>query len=171
MLSITRENDVRGLNFHVDNLPFISRHLRRLELYDTKLNDSFLDLSGCPGLEDQYIYNGDFVHAKRISSKSVKHLSVIDSCFNEQIRTIIDVPSTISLWLENPWDRTPVLRSMPLLAVSFVRFGTDCMCWMSAIILNQGIVMMSTVKGVMAWKVIILTVALPMSPKTRNLCF
>jgi hypothetical protein len=74
-----------------------------------------------------YINNGDFDHAKRISSKSVKHLSVIDSSFNEQIRTIIDVPSTISLWLENPWDRTPVLGSMPLLAVAFVRFGTDCM--------------------------------------------
>ncbi|CAD6228849.1 unnamed protein product [Miscanthus lutarioriparius] len=127
MLSITRENDVRGLHFHVDNLPLVSRHLRRLELYDTKLNDSFIDLSGCPGLEDLYINNGDFDHAKRISSKSVKHLSVIDSSFNEQIRTIIDVPRTISLWLENPWDGTPVLMSMPLLAVAFVRFGTDCM--------------------------------------------
>ncbi|XP_021312342.1 putative F-box/LRR-repeat protein At3g44810 [Sorghum bicolor] len=127
VLSITRENDVRGLHFHVDNLPLVSRHLRRLELYDTKLSDSFLDLSGCPGLEDLYIDNGDFGNAKRISSKSVKHLSVTNSCFNEQIRTIIDVPSTISLWLESPWDRTPVLGSMPLLAVAFVRFGTDCM--------------------------------------------
>ena len=127
VLSITRENDVRGLHFHVDNLPLVSRHLRRLELYDTKLSDSFLDLSGCPGLEDLYVDNGDFGNAKRISSKSVKHLSVTNSCFNEQIRTIIDVPSTISLWLESPWDRTPVLGSMPLLAVAFVRFGTDCM--------------------------------------------
>jgi hypothetical protein len=126
-LSITREEDPRGLHFHVDNLSLVSRHLRRLELNDTGLNDSFLDLSGCPALEDLYIDNGNFVHAKRISSKSVKHLTIIDSNFNKQIRTIIDVPSTVSLHLEDPWFRTPVLRSMPLLAVAVVRSGTDCM--------------------------------------------
>ncbi|XP_021316736.1 F-box/LRR-repeat protein At3g59200 isoform X2 [Sorghum bicolor] len=124
-LSITREEDPTGLHFYVDNLPLVSRHLRRLELNDTGLNDSFLDLSGCPGFEDLYISNGGFVHAKRISSKSVKHLTVIDSSFNKPVRTVIDVPSVVSLQLEDPWDRTPVLGSMPLLAVAFVRLGTD----------------------------------------------
>ncbi|KAF8730860.1 hypothetical protein HU200_016727 [Digitaria exilis] len=123
-LSITREDDPSGICFHVDNLPLVSRHLRRLELYDTELNDSFLDFSGCPGLEELVIYNGGFERAKRISSKSVKRLSVLDCSFNERRRTLIDVPSLISLQLEDPWDRTPVLGSMPLLVAASVRLGT-----------------------------------------------
>ncbi|CAL4931338.1 unnamed protein product [Urochloa decumbens] len=125
-LSITRENDVRGLRFHVDNLPLVSRHLRRLELYDTESNDSFLDFSGCPGLEELEINNGGFIRAKRISSKSVKWLSVIDCSFNDRFRTRIDVPSLISLQLDDPWDRTPVLGSMPLLVAASVRLDTGC---------------------------------------------
>ncbi|KAF8711286.1 hypothetical protein HU200_029307 [Digitaria exilis] len=124
MLSITREDDPGGICFHVDNLPLVSRHLRRLELYDTELNDSFLDFLGCPGLEELVIYNGGFERAKRISSKSVKRLSVLDCSFNERRRTLIDVPSLISLQLEDPWDRTPVLGSMPFLVAASVRLGT-----------------------------------------------
>ncbi|CAN6294854.1 unnamed protein product [Urochloa humidicola] len=129
-LNISRENDARGLRFHVDNLPLFSKHLTRLVLYDTELNDSFLDFSGCPGLEELEINNGGIVRAKRISSKSLKWLSVIDCRFNNQLRTRIDVPSLMSLQLDDPWFRTPVLGSMPLLVAASVRLGTGCvMSW------------------------------------------
>uniref|UniRef100_A0ACD5WAF6 Uncharacterized protein n=1 Tax=Avena sativa TaxID=4498 RepID=A0ACD5WAF6_AVESA len=121
-LNISRESHVSGPYFYVDNLPLVSRHLRSLELIDTGLNDSFLDFAACPALEDLVIYNGSFVHVRKISSKSLKRLAIIDSSFNQHIRTRIYVPSLISLRLEDNWDRTPVLESMPLLMAAFVRF-------------------------------------------------
>jgi hypothetical protein len=96
--------------------------LTKLKLIDTGLNDSFLDFAACPALEDLVIYNGSFVHVSKISSKSLKRLAIIDSSFNQHTRTRIYVPSLITLWLEDNWDRTPVLESMPLLMAAFVRF-------------------------------------------------
>ncbi|WVZ53594.1 hypothetical protein U9M48_004512, partial [Paspalum notatum var. saurae] len=123
-LSISREDKAEGLHFYVDNLPLVSRHLTRLELTDTGLNDSFLDLSGCPLLEDLEIYNGCFVCVKRILSNSVKRLTIECSIFSDNIRTRIDVPSIVSLRVKDPsWGRTPTLGSMPLLVEAFVRFG------------------------------------------------
>ncbi|WVZ53623.1 hypothetical protein U9M48_004537, partial [Paspalum notatum var. saurae] len=123
-LSISREDKAEGLHFYVDNLPLVSRHLTRLELTDTGLNDSFLDLSGCPLLEDLEIYNGCFVCVKRILSNSVKRLTIECSIFSDNIRTRIDVPSIVSLRVKDPsWGKTPTLGSMPLLVEAFVRFG------------------------------------------------
>ncbi|GJN28019.1 hypothetical protein PR202_gb16099 [Eleusine coracana subsp. coracana] len=122
-LSITREDHDLGLYFSVSALPIISRHLRRLELYDTRLNDSILNFSGCPVLEELEIYNGNFVHSTKMLSKSVKHLSLLDCSASEQLRTYIDVPNLLSLRLEDPSDRTPVLGSMPSLVSAFVRYG------------------------------------------------
>ncbi|GJN06669.1 hypothetical protein PR202_ga24423 [Eleusine coracana subsp. coracana] len=122
-LSITREDRDLGLYFSVSSLPIISRHLRRLELYDTRLNDSIINFSGCPVLEELEIYNGNFVHSTKMLSKSVKHLSLLDCSASEQLRTYIDVPNLLSLRLEDPSDRTPVLGSMPSLVSAFVRYG------------------------------------------------
>ncbi|KAK1646550.1 hypothetical protein QYE76_064355 [Lolium multiflorum] len=121
-LFISRESPDLGLYFYVDNLPLVSRNLRILELIDTGLNDSFLDFAACPALEVLVIYNGSFVHVRKISSKSLKRLAIVDSSFNQHIRTRIYVPSLVSLRLEDNWDRTPVLESMPLLMDAFVRF-------------------------------------------------
>ncbi|TVU25716.1 hypothetical protein EJB05_28221 [Eragrostis curvula] len=124
-LSISREDHDSGLYFFVDNLPIVSRHLTRLELTHTGLNDSFLDFSGCPVLEDLVIYNGNFVHVKKIQSKSLKNLSLLDCTNNNQLRTYIDVPNLLSLRLEDPSDRTPVLGSMPSLVTAFVRYSVQ----------------------------------------------
>jgi hypothetical protein len=121
-LNISRESHPLGLYFYVDSLPLVSQHLTKLTLIDTGLNDSFLDFAACPALEDLVIYNGSFVHVSKISSKSLKRLAIIDSSFNQHTRTRIYVPSLITLWLEDNWDRTPVLESMPLLMAAFVRF-------------------------------------------------
>ncbi|KAM0900101.1 hypothetical protein ACQ4PT_020824 [Festuca glaucescens] len=123
-LNVSRESqDCRlGLYFYVDSLPLASRHLTRLELIDAGLNDSFLDFAGCPALKELIIINGFCVHVSKISSRSLKRLAIIDSSFNQHIRTRICVPSLVSLRLEDNWDRTPVLESMPLLMDAFVRF-------------------------------------------------
>lgn len=96
--------------------------MTRLELIDTGLNDSFLDFAGCPALEDLVVINGCFVHVRKISSTSLKRLAIIDSSFNQHTRTRIYVPSLVSLRLEDNWDRTPVLESMPSLKAAFIRF-------------------------------------------------
>ncbi|CAM0874787.1 unnamed protein product [Alopecurus aequalis] len=121
-LYMSRDSHRLGVHFYVDNLPLVSRNLRILELIDTGLNDSFLDFAACPALEDLVIYNGCFVHVRKISSESLKRLTIIEGSFNQHIRTRIYVPSLISLRLEDNWDRTPVLESMPLLKAAFVRF-------------------------------------------------
>lgn len=108
--------------FNVDNLPIISRHLTRLEIIKARLNGCFLDFSRCPGLEDLVIHDCCLQRVKRISSKSVKHLSVEHSVFGLRPRTYIDVPSIVSLRLVH-LDSTPMLGTMPLLADAFVRLG------------------------------------------------
>uniref|UniRef100_A0A8R7U6T0 F-box domain-containing protein n=1 Tax=Triticum urartu TaxID=4572 RepID=A0A8R7U6T0_TRIUA len=122
LLRLDISRDGYGVYFYVDNLPLASQHLTRLELIDTGLNDSFLDFAGCPVLEDLVIINGCFVHVRRISSKSLKRLAIADSSFNQHARTRIYAPSLVSLRLEDNWDRTPVLDSMPSLKAAFVRF-------------------------------------------------
>lgn len=112
-----------GVYFSVSALPLVSRHLRGLELYDTKLNDSILDFAGCPVLKEFEIFNFNFVHATRMLSKSLKHLSLLDCSASEQLRTHIHVPNLLSLQLEDPSDRTPVLGSMPLLVFAVVTYG------------------------------------------------
>ncbi|KAI4997635.1 hypothetical protein ZWY2020_052977 [Hordeum vulgare] len=122
LLRLHISRDGYGVNFYVDNLPLASQHLTRLELIDIGLNDSFLDFAGCPALQDLVIINGCFVHVRNISSVSLKRLAILDSSFNQHTRTRIYVPSLVSLRLEDNWDRTPVLETMPCLKAAFVRF-------------------------------------------------
>ncbi|TVU16843.1 hypothetical protein EJB05_37000, partial [Eragrostis curvula] len=94
----------------------ISNYLVRLELFNLHLGTSFLDLSGCPALEDLRMKGCEIV-SKRIMSPSVRRLSITYCWFGPSERTQLSFPY-----------RTPLLEIMPLLASAFVRLHTclDC---------------------------------------------
>uniref|UniRef100_A0A0D9XQ60 F-box domain-containing protein n=1 Tax=Leersia perrieri TaxID=77586 RepID=A0A0D9XQ60_9ORYZ len=120
--------------FLVNELPLVSRHLTRLQLYGILLNDSFLNFSSCPALEHLVFDSCEFKCAK-ISSNSAKHLTITDSKFSMLSRVCIDISSlvSISLRLDDYNCRTPVLERMPSLVEAFVRVlhCSEDFCWES----------------------------------------
>jgi hypothetical protein len=89
-------------------------------------NDNFLDFSRCPELQDLKIKNCSFKHSKRISSKSLRHLSIKRATFNRSSRARILAPNLASLVLEVTAGRTPALEKMPLLVESCVGICAVC---------------------------------------------
>uniref|UniRef100_A0A0A9H5A0 Uncharacterized protein n=1 Tax=Arundo donax TaxID=35708 RepID=A0A0A9H5A0_ARUDO len=105
----------------LDDLPLVSRHLTRLELHCVRCYTSFLDFSSCPALEHLEFEYCDFSSAKKISSESLKRLSIIDSPFSSKnSRLRIYAPNLVSLHLDDFRGRTPILESMPSLVEAFV---------------------------------------------------
>ncbi|TVU16764.1 hypothetical protein EJB05_36919 [Eragrostis curvula] len=120
----------------LDDLPIVSQHLRSLDLYRVLLKNSLCDFSGCPSLEHVSIEECTVPCARKISSNSVKRLTIRSCSFNKNqgFRTHIYAPNLVSLVLDDkgcPDDpcRTPVLGSMPKLKKAFVRLAqknADC---------------------------------------------
>ncbi|KAF2910044.1 hypothetical protein DAI22_11g070300 [Oryza sativa Japonica Group] len=121
--------NVFGLELH--DLPFVSRHLVKLELRFVILMHSFLDFSSCPVLENLEIVSSELSDAKRISSQSLKHLNLTHCTFSENVRIRIDVPNLLSLWLQDYRCRTPVFEVMPLLVKAFVSVTGDSGDWLT----------------------------------------
>uniref|UniRef100_A0A0E0IZD5 F-box domain-containing protein n=1 Tax=Oryza nivara TaxID=4536 RepID=A0A0E0IZD5_ORYNI len=113
----------------IDELPLVSRHLTRLQLYGISLNNSFLNFSSCPALE-HLLFEFCFFECAKISSNSVKRLSITCCSFNATLRVCVDVPSLVSLLLDEFDNRAPVLERMPSLVDAFVRifFYTKDFC-------------------------------------------
>ncbi|KAL6597000.1 hypothetical protein ACP70R_045274 [Stipagrostis hirtigluma subsp. patula] len=107
--------------FELDDLPLVSRHLTKIELVGIDLNDSFCDFSGCPSLEHLVIDTCYLLSAKKISSESLKRLSMTSCDLGREFRTLIHVPNLASLRLDSHLSRAPVFESMPSLQEAFVR--------------------------------------------------
>ncbi|KAM3224003.1 hypothetical protein ACQJBY_057413 [Aegilops geniculata] len=106
--------------------PYISAHLKTIDLDSLNLEDSALDFSGCPALEDLSMLHCS-IYAHKISSKSLKRLSITGYCslpsyFHIQICT----PSLISLQLDDFDGLTPLLEYMPFLVTAYVGLGDGC---------------------------------------------
>ncbi|CAN6327849.1 unnamed protein product [Urochloa humidicola] len=99
----------------------VSQHLLKLELDGVEVKESFLNLSGCPALEQLAVDNSDLCLVKKILSKSLKCLSITNCEFNRSFRTHIDTPSLVSLLLDDNLFKTPVLESMPSLVDVSIR--------------------------------------------------
>ncbi|XP_066336876.1 MEIOTIC F-BOX protein MOF-like [Miscanthus floridulus] len=109
-----------------DDPPLASRHLTKLELRGLVFNEDFLDFSRCPELQDLQIKDCSFNHAKRISSLSLRHLSIKRATFNRSSRARILAPNLASLFLQVTAGRTPVLEKMPLLVKSSLAICEVC---------------------------------------------
>ncbi|KAK3118512.1 hypothetical protein QOZ80_9BG0700540 [Eleusine coracana subsp. coracana] len=114
-IKIFRETDDEPWQ-KLDERPLVSQHLKRLRLFDTWFNDSFIDLSSCPVLEELEIDYCYLAHVDGISSLSLKHLTIGSSCtLGQTFRNQFYVPKLISLQLDVDFDRVPVLEEMTLL--------------------------------------------------------
>ncbi|TVT97296.1 hypothetical protein EJB05_57458 [Eragrostis curvula] len=107
------------------HLVFASQHLTRLEFAYVAFNDSILNFSRCPALQDLHIRMCYF-QAKRISSHSLKRLSFTECRSSDRIRTRIHTPNLISLCLDKAFPRAPVLETMPSLSEAFVAIHDGC---------------------------------------------
>uniref|UniRef100_A0A0A9FAF1 F-box domain-containing protein n=1 Tax=Arundo donax TaxID=35708 RepID=A0A0A9FAF1_ARUDO len=88
----------------LDSLSLVSRHLTRLELAGVGLYSGFCDFSGCPSLEHLGIAHCDLCCVNRISSDSLKCLSITSCSVKTTWLTFIYVPSLVSLRLADSWD-------------------------------------------------------------------
>ena len=116
VLSITLFSEWK-LVFH--GPPLVSRHLRILELMFLDLNGSILDFSSCPSLEVLKLTECSITTAK-ISSRSVKRLSIQECAFCHDSRTRISVPSITVLHLDASCAKAPFLESNTSLKTAFL---------------------------------------------------
>lgn len=110
---------------NLDGLPLVSRRLRTLHLDGVGLEETFLDFSSCPALEDLKMRFCD-INVHKITSPSLKRLRIIycHSSLNYQFR--VCTPSVISLELDNFSGRTPFLENMVFLENACVNLGSSC---------------------------------------------
>lgn len=101
------------------NVPFISGHLMALHLQNVILKSS-MDFASCPVLESLEMHYCD-IYMRKLSSKSLKRLSIADCYFPNQPRTRISVPGLVFLLLDDCDAWTPFLECMPLLETAFIR--------------------------------------------------
>jgi hypothetical protein len=124
---------VRALTLHInhcdylylDGLPLVSKHLNTLDLDGVGLQKKFLDFSCCPALKDLKM-NFCEIHVHKISSCSLKRLSITNcqSSLNYQVR--VCTPCLISLELDSFSGRTPFLDNMVLLETARVDLSNSC---------------------------------------------
>ncbi|CAL4887730.1 unnamed protein product [Urochloa decumbens] len=96
-------------------LRLVSKHLTRLELHGVGVYSSFSDFSSCPALEHLEFNKCEFKLVNKISSDSLKYLSISDSIcgFYDSFCTHICAPNLVSLRLDEVYGGTPVLETMP----------------------------------------------------------
>ncbi|XP_051195546.1 F-box/FBD/LRR-repeat protein At5g22660 [Lolium perenne] len=123
---------VRALTLHIrhnelclDDLPLVSQHLRTVELYRVALHKSFLDFASCPALEDLKM-SFCIINACRISSRSLKHLTINVCFYVLDCRIRISTPCLISLKIHSYHARTPFLENMALLESAYVYLSNCC---------------------------------------------
>ncbi|TVU33904.1 hypothetical protein EJB05_15719, partial [Eragrostis curvula] len=109
------------VDFELDDLPLSSKHLTRLELDGIVLKNNFCDFWNCPSLEHLEMSTCYFWYTRKISSKFLKCLNIINCGFSGEFRTLFYVPSLVSLRLDGHLYRARVLESVPSLHESFVR--------------------------------------------------
>ncbi|KAI4982852.1 hypothetical protein ZWY2020_023344 [Hordeum vulgare] len=126
-----RELILTTVRFHaldppVFDVPFISHHLKTINLHLVNLECSALNLSGCPILEELKMQRCN-IHERKISSKSLKHLCISDSCMIPvDFRVWIFPPDLISLRVDDFNGATPFLEDMPFLVTAYVGLGYSC---------------------------------------------
>ncbi|XP_066342816.1 F-box/FBD/LRR-repeat protein At5g22700-like [Miscanthus floridulus] len=107
------------------HLHLVSHYLTTLELKCVRLGNDFLDFSSCLTLKNLRM-NLCYIWSEKISSQSLKLLTIIHCWFRDHKRTRISAPNLVWLELSNNHRKTPILESMPSLVKAFVRLR-DCL--------------------------------------------
>ncbi|CAM0947571.1 unnamed protein product [Alopecurus aequalis] len=111
---------VRVLTLHIydpylylEDLPIVSRHLTTLDLEGLGLNDTFLDFASCPAPALEHLkMNVCDVSVDKISSHTLKHLSITNCRADSGEEVHLSTPGLISLKLDGFAGSTPILENM-----------------------------------------------------------
>ncbi|KAG2560908.1 hypothetical protein PVAP13_8KG109200 [Panicum virgatum] len=87
---------------------------------------SFLNFSSCPALEHLEFVFCDVSSAQKISSEYLKCLSITTCAIDQDSRIRICAPNLVSLHLDDPSGKTPILENMLGLAEAFVQISRRC---------------------------------------------
>ncbi|TVU04665.1 hypothetical protein EJB05_47795 [Eragrostis curvula] len=110
----------------LDDRTVVSQHLTRLKLHSVRCHDNFLDFTSCSALEHLEFEKCEISSATKISSASMKCLSITDSELSDDCRIRIYAPNLVSLRLDTFWGWAPILENMQSLVEAFVRVTDDC---------------------------------------------
>ncbi|TVU16831.1 hypothetical protein EJB05_36986, partial [Eragrostis curvula] len=114
---------------HLDDLPLVSQHLTRLELFGVEVPVSLLNFSGCPNLEHLVFESCNlyFGSMMKVLFQSLKHLRItLCALFSDLVskyRIRISAPNLVSFVLDHFMGSTPILESMPSLREASVKIG------------------------------------------------
>uniref|UniRef100_A0A453N122 F-box domain-containing protein n=1 Tax=Aegilops tauschii subsp. strangulata TaxID=200361 RepID=A0A453N122_AEGTS len=109
----------------LDDLPLVSRHLRTLNLHGVSLRRTFVDFASCTALANLKI-DDCFINFNKISSCSLKHLSITSCQSDLDCRVRISAPGLVSLELEDFIGITPLLEDMASLEAACVDLSVEC---------------------------------------------
>ncbi|KAF8711278.1 hypothetical protein HU200_029299 [Digitaria exilis] len=111
-----------------DDVPHVNLWFRqtRLELDGVRVHSSLLNFSHCPALEYLAINESNLTSVNKIVSESLKHLTIYDTACSYDSRIHIYAPKMVSLRIDYPRERTPMLEKMPELVQGFVRINDEC---------------------------------------------
>ncbi|KAL6660813.1 hypothetical protein ACP70R_001848 [Stipagrostis hirtigluma subsp. patula] len=128
------QHNILGPFRHLEDKTLVSQHLTRLELSSIGSGSNFLDFSSCPVLEHLVLSFCNLSRsAKKISSTSLKYLSMTYNNLVHDYRIHIYAPNLISLRLDSCSGKTPILESMPSLVDAYVQLDEDsadqCKLW------------------------------------------
>ncbi|XP_047078846.1 F-box/LRR-repeat protein At4g14103-like [Lolium rigidum] len=122
--------------FYLEDLPLVSRHLGTLDLDGVGLKAAFLDFANCPVLENLKM-TSCHICAGKISSRSMKHLSITSCRSDLDCRVRVSTPGLISLKLVEFSGRTPLLENMALLETAYVdlaqNYKDECLNYHSGV--------------------------------------
>ncbi|CAM0947458.1 unnamed protein product [Alopecurus aequalis] len=110
---------------YLDDLPVVSRHLRTLDLEGLGLNDTFLDFASCPALEHLKMNLCD-VSVDKISSRTLKHLSITNCRADSGQEVHLSTPGLIYLKLDGFAGSTPILENIASLETALVYLDHRC---------------------------------------------
>ncbi|EMS48173.1 hypothetical protein TRIUR3_06307 [Triticum urartu] len=116
---------VRVLTLHILIGNIVSQHLVTLDLHSVALPKAFLDFARCPQLVNLKI-DDCFINVNKISSCSLKHLSITGCRSDLDFRVLVSAPGLVSLELEDFIGITPLLEDMALLEAACVNLSDRC---------------------------------------------
>ncbi|CAM0942765.1 unnamed protein product [Alopecurus aequalis] len=109
----------------VFDMPLISQRLKTIHLVKVYLEHPALNFSCCPVLEDLKMEQCR-IHARKISSKSLKRLCITYLCsFSWQYHTRIFAPALTELQLNHFEGFPPFLEYMPFLVTAYVGLNDE----------------------------------------------
>uniref|UniRef100_A0ACD5XJ70 Uncharacterized protein n=2 Tax=Avena sativa TaxID=4498 RepID=A0ACD5XJ70_AVESA len=114
----------RAVIWPLSRAHLVSQNLTELKLDYVCVQDNFLDFSNCVALVKLKMTEC-YIHSDRISSTSLRSLSIVDCSLSDNPRFRISAPRLVSLEISASIGVIPLLEDMPELVTASVTFGHE----------------------------------------------